>query len=421
MKKSFSQSLIAAACLVLVPGAANAATETVLANLGPSGNNSTGSFPYGSLILDGKGNLYGTAANGGKYNGGVVFKLSPPTAINPAWSETILFSFNGTTTGGYPAAALATDTAGNLYGTAKYGGAHFSGVVFKLTPSRSGTWTESTIFAFNGASQGGYPNAALVVDSKGNLYGTTPQGGKLSDGAVFELSPPAAGHTAWTETVLQSFTGKDGESPVGKLTFDQTGNLYGTASGGGAASSFTQQFGVVFKLAKPAAGKTAWTESVLLNFNGAGGNGANPTGAVTFDGTGNLYGTAQWGGGGLSVSQGPGTVFKLAPPRTANGSWTPSILLSFSQAYGLNPNGDIVLDTAGNLYTTTAGGGKYNDGTVIKLAARTWAPTVLVNFNGANGQAPTAGLIFDPKVTTLYGTTPLGGKKGYGTVFRLTQ
>ncbi len=175
------------------------------------------------------------------------------------------------------------------------------GVVFELSPPKMGqkTWTETEVHAFNGTN-GRLPFAGLILDGAGDLYGTTALGGPYKYGVVFKLSPPEAGQSAWTETVLHAFNGADGESPSSSLLEDGSGDLYGTTPYGGAQSQ-----GVVFKLSPPAAGQTAWTERVLRSFNGA--DGASPSSLIA-DGAGNLYGTTTFGG-----RENAGVVFKLTP------------------------------------------------------------------------------------------------------------
>jgi uncharacterized repeat protein (TIGR03803 family) len=427
--KHLFQGLVAALPLAaLSPASHGASTETVLVNFGPSGDKTIGASPYSPLIFDPHGNLYGTTASGGKYSQGTVFKLTPPAAGGTAWTQTAIFSFNGTTNGGYPTSGLVMDAKGNLYGTTQGGGAYLDGVAYKLTPPTTGTsWVESVIAVFDGSNGNAPTNAAMIFDSKGNLYGTTEAGGNgtldgRGYGVVFELAPPTTG-SRWTESVLCRFTATNGEGPAAKLTFDPDGNLYGTTQYGGAGPS--PGYGVVFKLTKPPLGKTAWTESVIATFTGADGNGANPIAGVVFDNTGNLYGTTQYGGGGPSVSGGNGVVFMLSPPNASTKSWTPSVLLNLGGSYGVNSAADPVFDKQGNIYVTTEGGGASNSGTVVKLtkptsASGTWTPTVLYNFTYAKGQNPAAGLIFDTKFANLFGTTSSGGKNAEGVAFKLT-
>jgi uncharacterized repeat protein (TIGR03803 family) len=207
---------IAALCAVLAlaaGGSASAApTETVLHSF--SGND--GAQPIAGLIADGNGNLYGTTAKGGASGNGVVFKLAP------GGTYTVLYSFTGGSDGRFPQAGLIADSSGNLYGTTQFGGATGNGVVFKLTPGG----TETVLYSFchlPGCTDGAYPQAGLIADSSGNLYGTTPYGGASNDGVVFKLA------SGGTETVLYSFLGGgDGAFPGAALIADGSGNLYGT-------------------------------------------------------------------------------------------------------------------------------------------------------------------------------------------------
>jgi uncharacterized repeat protein (TIGR03803 family) len=288
-------------------------------------------FGGSGLISDAVGNLYGAAA----YGNGVVYKLSHDT--DGRWRETVLHSFQSAD-GTNPLAGLIFDRAGNLYGTAPGGGVHGKGVVFKLTPDADGVWTETVLHSFQGAD-GASPGAGLIFDRAGNLYGTTSMGGSLNNGTVFMLTPDADGK--WIETVLHSFQVTDGVNPVAGLIFDPAGNLYGTTGGFGDLS-----FGNVFKLTPNADG--IWTETVLHSFDNTDGN--SPQAPVVFDRAGNLYGTTSSGG-----SYGDGIVFKLAPD--VDGAWTETVLHSFLGGDGAGPIGDLVIDSAGNVYGTTAGGG----------------------------------------------------------------
>ncbi len=205
---------------------------------GPGASN-----PFVGVVADGAGNLYGTTTYGGRDKQGVAFELSPPAAGQSAWTETVLFSFH--TTAGEPSqGSLILDRAGNLYGTTTYGGAAREGVVFELIPPGDGVsrWTEAVLQSFTGTN-GEHLYGALIADGAGNLYGTAYDGGANDDGVVFELSPPLAGQTAWTETVLQSFDGADGKGPDAGLIADGAGDLYGTTRYGGSRGA-----GVVFKL-----------------------------------------------------------------------------------------------------------------------------------------------------------------------------
>jgi uncharacterized repeat protein (TIGR03803 family) len=257
--------------------------------------------PRAGLVRDSAGNLYGTTWQGGSYGAGTVFKLTPPAAGQTAWTETILVNFDSTH-GAYPWAGLVRDSAGNLYGTTNGGGAYGSGTVFKVAPPAAGQtgWKHITLVNFNGTN-GANPQADLVRNSAGNLYGTTYYGGAYSSGTVFKLTPPAAGQTSWTRTTLVNFNATNGAYPAADLVLDSTGHLYGTTTAGGAYS-----YGTVFKLTPPAAGQTSWKRATLVTFNGA--NGASPRANLVLDSAGNLYGTAYMGG-----SYDEGTAFKITP------------------------------------------------------------------------------------------------------------
>jgi uncharacterized repeat protein (TIGR03803 family) len=337
-----------------------------------------GANPSAPLIMDSSGNLYGTTANGGASSDGTVFELA-----HGSRTITTLASFNGTD-GANPRAGLVMDTSGNLYGTTS-GPTSRDGTVFELA---HGSSTITTLAAFNG-TDGKDPLAALVMDSSGNLYGTAAAGGASNDGTVFELA-----HGSRTITTLASFDGTNGADPVAALIMDSSANLYGTAAAGGALSD-----GTVFEVAAGSG-----TITTLATFNGP--NGANPSGPLIMDSSGNLYGTA--GAGGASNN---GAVFELA-----QGSGTITTLASFDGASGSTPHGALLMDGVGNLYGTTAGGGASNDGTVFELAAGSGTITTLASFDGTDGAFPEAGLIMDSR-GNVYGTTYGGGGFGDGTVF----
>jgi uncharacterized repeat protein (TIGR03803 family) len=318
-----------------------------------------GSEANGGIIFDASGNLYGTTVSGGGKNSlcyhgcGTVFELSPSSG---GWTESVIYRFQAGTDGDAPESALVFDQSGNLYGTALFGGSSDNcddfgcGVVFELSPKSGGGWTESVLHAFSGAD-GAYPWAGLIFDATGNLFGTTENGGASGGGVVFELSPAGG---KWNQKVLYNFTGGgDGGSPTAKLTFDATGNLYGTTEEGGDSSQCSDGCGTVFKLKLGSGGN--WTESVLHTFSGGSGDGANPMADVVFDTEGNLYGVASSGGSANCNGGGCGVVFELSPK---SGSWTETILYVFAGASdGRLPAGDLIWDAAGNLYGTTIYGG----------------------------------------------------------------
>jgi uncharacterized repeat protein (TIGR03803 family) len=223
-------------------------------------------------------------------------------------TETVLYSFGSFIGDGLnPEAGLIFDKEGALYGTTSEGGTGNAGTVFKLMPPVEGqtAWTKTVLYNFCsqlGCSDGYEPRASLIFDKEGALYGTTEFGGTGNNGIVFKLTPPAKGVSAWTPTVLHSFVGGDGANPIfGGLIFDKQGALHGTTYRGGTGNN-----GIVFKLTPPAKGLTAWTETVLHGFTG-GSDGANPYAGLIAN-HGALYGTTYFGG-----TAGNGTVFKLTP------------------------------------------------------------------------------------------------------------
>ena len=338
-----------------------------------------GASPNG-IIQDAAGNLYGTTYGGGADGVGVVFKL------DRRGNETVLYSFTGNADGGYPTWGVIQDWFGNLYGTASSGGAAGSGVVFKL--DRRGN--ETVLYSFTGGADGGYPYAGVTEDWAGNLYGTTSFGGADGAGVTFKLDPRG------NETVLHSFTyGADGGYPFAGLIIDFFGNLYGDASSAGTAGA-----GVLFKI------DPAGHQTVMYSFPGS--DGSNPLSGVIQDAAGNLYGTTT-GGGPVNA----GVVYKL----DATGHET--LLHSFTGgADGGSPQSRLIQDSAGYFYGTTQSGGAAGQGTVYKLDG-SGDETVLYSFTGgADGAAPSAGLIQD-SAGNFYGTTSNGGSAGVGVVFKL--
>ncbi len=373
--------------------------------------------PQAGVVFDKTGNLYGTTSVGGISGNGILFELSPPAVAGDLWTVNVLHSFHGSPDGKVPESRLIVASTGKLFGTTLQGGAndmgtafaslppaspgalrtgkviysfgnfpgdgvnpnagllaaHQSlygvtfgggatgrGTVFQLTPPAdpTGAWTETILYSFTGSGDAAFPSSDLVMDESGNLYGTTTLGGANNLGAVFELSPPAVAGDPWIETVVHSFNGTDGTLPAGRLQFDASGALYGTTDGGG-----TNQEGTVFKLAPPAGPGGSWTETVLYNFSG-GIDGGNPQAGVTMDKKGRLYGAASTGGSG-----GPdfgGVVFVLDPPADVGGAWTETVLHSFGGPDGFRPISPLVL-RKGGIYGTTAQGGLFGRGTAFVL------------------------------------------------------
>lgn len=270
---------------------------------------------------------------------------------------------------------------------------------------------EKVLVNFNG-SDGNGPYAGLISDAAGNLYGTTVGGGPYGFGTAFELERKAGG--GWTGKLLHSFddNGIDGVAPYTRLVFDSAGNLYGTTNNGGP-----DNVGTVFELIPTKSGP--WKETILYSFENNEIDGTYPYGALIFDSAGNLYGTTA--GGGLYFQ---GTVYELKSSQ--NGEWAETILhnFDFNGTDGLAPYAGVIFDGSDNLYGTTYGGGTFGDGTVFELTPQRsgeWDETILYNFNGqsAAGEAPYGTLIWDAD-GNLYGTTVLGGIYDAGTVFELT-
>ena len=250
-----------------------------------------GIAPRGDALIDSAGNIYGTASSGGVSGNGAVYMLVPPTKPKTSGVETTLYDFTGGADGSVPNAGLVGDAAGAVYGTAVLDGVNSGGTVFRLSPPASGqtAWTQTTLWSFGAAADGASPMGSLVFDSAGSLYGTTDFGGSSGQGTVFRLSPPSGGFGPWTETVLWSFSGgADGANPVAGLAIDSAGALYGTTKAGGASGA-----GTVFRL-KPST-QSGWTETTLRSFSGQA-DGAAPSSTLVPDGNGGFYGTAEFGG-----------------------------------------------------------------------------------------------------------------------------
>jgi len=405
MKSTLNRTVCAAVALaVILANVSWAATYKKLYNFT---GGTDGGDPATSLTFDASGNSYGTTASGGEYDLGTVFMLTPSGA------ETELYSFTGGGDGEDPHGGVILDSAGNLYGTTAAGGfggfcgGEGCGVIFELSRVGGG-WTETTLYSFKGLNDGFGPGGGLAFDSAGNIYGTTPDGGAHSNGVVFELSPTAQG---WRYKVLHAFTGnKDGAvGSLGPLLLDGAGDLYGVTEIGG-----TYGAGAVYKLFPTPGG--GWKTTALYDFKGAP-DAANPYGGLIFDKTGNVYGTTYFGG-----ANGMGTVFQMIPG--PNGTWQENVLYSFQGGTdGSFPTSTLAFDAAGNLYGTTSTGGRpsCDCGTVFKLtlAHGSWNEKIVHLFGvGRDGSSPTYGLTLD-QAGNLYGTTPVGGTGGQGIVFQI--
>lgn len=388
---------------------------------------STGlSYPQYGLVMDHDGNLYGT-------NGGVIFELSAAThsittlatfnetigigvnalmlgndgniygttAIGGANGDGTIFelsligntfstmvNFDGTD-GNSASGPLIADSAGNLYGVTEEGGTNNLGTAFKVSATDHSL---TTLANFDGENNGSYPIGGLTIDSNGNLYGTTESGGAHGDGTIFEIS--AVDQTLMT---LATFNGSNGANPLAGLLLDNHGNLYGTTWRGGANGE-----GTAFELS--AANHTLTTIATF-----GGNSGDTPEGTLTSDGKGGLLGTTDYGG-----TNSFGSIFEISP-----GNDVPITLASFNGTNGQEPIGGLVTDNNGNFFGTTYSGGGNNDGTIFEYSTATDTLTTLVNFNGDNGKSPMAGLTIGSD-GNLYGTTAAGGANDDGTVFEFS-
>jgi uncharacterized repeat protein (TIGR03803 family) len=419
---------------LILAGNVFAATDTekvIYPFLGPP----DGATPQASLVADAAGNLYGTTFGGGvNFNAfGTVFELSPPAVTGGAWTETILHTFQADAYDGqFPTGTLILDKKGNLYGTTTYNDTNGGGTIFELSPPSvaGGSWTETVLWSFPKLSAGAHPSGKLVMDEAGNLYGTTASGGNSECnsgcGIVFELVAPKTVGLPWAERVLYVFNAfaNDGRSPGADLLL-RGGVLYGTTWVGGAYEG-----GTIFKLVRKPG---LWTETILYNFT-RGSDGFEPEGGLIFDSAGNLYGTTSDGGNLTECSAGCGTIYELSPPVTAGDPWVETTLHAFNNpSDGAYPSAFLWRDKSGSLYGTTYSHGKSDNGlgTVFKLKPPSvpggdWTLVVLHYFRGVtvgDGAIPYGGLTLVKGV--LYGTTSSGGKKytqtrTSGTVFSVS-
>ena len=335
-----------------------------------------------------------------------------------AQTYTVLHNFTGGRDGGDPYAGLTMDRAGNLYGTASYGGNGY-GVVYELAHRGSG-WVFNSLYNFAGGNDGEGPVARVIIGPNGSLYGTTYGGGDpncsggYGCGTVFNLRPPATVCRSvscyWSETVLYRFAGgNDGANPLlGDILFDPTGNIYGTTENGGDVGCDGMGCGTVFELSPSGGG---WIEKVLYSFMGQSGDGANPFAGVILDSTGNLYGTTKFGG---PLSE--GTVFKLSP---AGSSWTESVIYGFEGTNdGYWPVGGLIIDHSGNLVGTTGSGGVNAGGIAFNLTPL-GAEAIVHSFDGQQDGGAYGTLTADA-AGNFYGMTYDDGAYGNGSVFKLT-
>lgn len=402
-----------ATTLVLLSTALAASRERVIHSFGVGAANQ----PWAGLVADAAGNLYGTATGVAcPPFCGAVFELSPNGSGFRYTTLHVFKSRNGD--GTHPYGTLLLDSAGNLFGTTRFGGSSDAGVVFEISPSQTG-WSYSVLYNFTNTPLGnGEPTGRLAMDTAGNLYGT-------NGGVAYELSPSPTG---WSQKIIYTFGAFNGDGilPQAGMILDAAGNLYGTTLGGGIQTCY-EGCGTVFKLSQVGG---VWTETQLYLFQGHPSDGGTPIGNLAFDAAGNLYGTTDFGGGSIACNagEGCGTVFKLTP---SGGTWTETLIHTFNNAPdGRYPN-YITLDSMGNLFGTTSEGGSgcgsdpHHCGTVYELSpsGSQWHETILHSFQlgqfSQDGRNPLGGVIFAPD-GNLYGTTLTGGTmSGEGTVFEV--
>jgi uncharacterized repeat protein (TIGR03803 family) len=406
---------------------AAAQTETVI-HAFQNSSSTDGAYPPTGVVADQKGALYGATSGGGLHNYGSIYKLSPPSGLGGAWTESILYSFTGGADSGSPMAIVLNEKQGKIYGATS---CSCGSGVFELTPpAHSGSpWTESVIYS---SPVGIYD---LIADPKGGFYGSTLTGGTQGGGSVFLLSQSGG---IWSAQTLFSFATIDGKSlEPGGLTIGPKGVLYGvTGYGGGKYYE-----GTVWTLTPPSGGRTTWTKSTLFAFPQDESVGAFPMGNLTFDSAGNIYGTTDFGGG----------VYQLVPPAAPAGSWTLNLLYTFQfGSDGGQPDAGVIFDSTGALYGTTTRGGDLSCGyysaqagcgTVYKLIppldqGPPWTEETLHEFSGGTDGVNETVNAGGPSLLLLnnnfYGTTEIGGNPnvcvdtghgnyGCGTVYELTQ
>jgi len=397
------QALVAA---MMFAGAAMAAgqTENVL-HVFQAGND--GYFPeIYPVVLNSAGNLYGATTYGGGgnctfdvYTGcGMIYQLTPGPS-GGAWTENIIWQFQGGVDGGIPGGLMVR--GGKVYGEAGIGGggacATGCGYIFELTPpaTAGGSWTKTSLYEFPTLDA---QCGLTAFDSAGRYYGVA--GSPNGNGSVCEMTPPRTAGGSWTERILYVFKGVapgqslgDGSGPLG-VTRDSQGNLWGATINGGYCQRYEggSCFGTIFRLTPPSTAAGDWTENVVYRFSN---EDQNPTSGVVLDKTGALYGITyveayKFSGGALTVIGS----FSDLPPN------------------GYAPTGGVILDRAGNVYGTTGAGGQFGKGTVYELTAPTYTQTTLHSFaSGTDGWNPEGPLTFGPH-GELFGTTQIGGNAG---------
>jgi len=328
-----------------------------------------------------------------------------------ASTSQVVYSLAGDEDGEYPDTDLIIDSAGNIYGTSVLGGDFGTGTVFQLTPSGSG-YVHTVLYSFTGGADGGQPYKGVTLDAQGNLYGTAVVGGTggicagEGCGVVYKLTKNGS---TWTQSVIYNFTGKsDGYGPGSGVTFDKAGNLYGTTPTGGAKS-----MGVIYELSPSG---SSWTFKVIHTFSGGSDGTGGSAGRLLLDSAGRLYGVCTVGG-----ANGAGVAYKLT---LVQGTWKFQTLYAFKGTPDAGfPYGALSMDSSGNLYGTTYYSGANNLGSVYQLALKggVWTENLLYSFKGGtDGASPISNVNVDPS-GDLYGTTSEGGGRcSCGAIYRLT-
>jgi uncharacterized repeat protein (TIGR03803 family) len=405
MKRECIVFALAAGLVFTLPSAALGAKFRVLHNFGSSND---GNVPSGPLLLDDHGNLYGATGGGpGQYGYGVAFELLPQT--NGSWNETILHTF--ASIDGSPWGAFIRDNAGNFYGTT-VGGPISNSEAYELSPGSDG-WNFSVLYS-DGAGPG------LLMDNLGNFYGSIGPGDYFGAGAIGELSPSTGG---WTYTQLYSFCSQgncaDGDGEPAPPIWDGKGNLWGTTTEGGANGRACYfGCGVIFEMTPN--GDGTWTYHVRHVFAAFPNDGQLPDGSLVMDAAGNFYGSTEGGG-----PHGNGTIFKFA--FTSGKWKETLLYDFPSCLEGCYPEGTLAMDTAGNLYGMAQGGANscagFSCGVVFRLSPQrdgTWKYNVVYDLNETTGGVlPFYGVILDGK-GNLFGVTSSFGKYNAGTAFEIT-
>jgi uncharacterized repeat protein (TIGR03803 family) len=394
-----------AVVLTILP-AAQAQTFNVLYNFTGGVD---GASPWGQLAMDQAGNFYSGTMEGGNDTGsGAASSVKP---VSGSWLLQQLYAFNGGNDDGVQPQVMVAPN-GAVFGATQSGGPSGCGMVFQLTPSPTvsptalARWNETVLHTFADGSDGCNPFSPPIVDSAGNLYGTTADGGPTESGVVYEL---VRSGQSYTEQILYTFSGPDGAVPGAGLIADSSfTNLYGVTQVGGSRND-----GTVFRLTNTGSG---WTETVLYNFQNSS-DGQQPQAGLAMDASGNLFGATAMAGNG-----GGGTVFELTP---SGGSYT------FQELYGLRCNypscigpylGYLTVDSAGNIYGTTLNEGAHTYGSVWELTPTdgSYTFTDLHDFSlgSHDGGFPDGGVIRDA-AGNLYGTAVDGGAYGSGIIFQI--